>query len=166
MEDFKNILVVSRSTRYCIKAVHTGISLARKYGAKLYILHVIHDPFSLDRWNLPTPTIEDEYRKMITDAKKELDRMVQAEKAENLTVTEWVKDGQPVDEIRKVVESEHIDLIIMLAHREGRLEHLLFGKTNDAIIRKLPATLMLVKKEPGPEHDSIRVHLPHEKTEL
>jgi nucleotide-binding universal stress UspA family protein len=33
----------------------------------------------------------------------------------------------------------------MLAHEEGRLEHFLFGKTNDAIIRRLPTTLMLVK---------------------
>ena len=148
METFNKILVVSRSTHDCLKAVRTGISLARKYGAKLYILHVIHDPFSLDGWNLPTPTFEEQYRKMIADARKELDRMVRAEKAEGLGVIEWVKEGEPVDEIRKVVESEHIDLIIMLAHREGRLEHFLFGKTNDAIIRQLPATLMLVKKEP------------------
>ncbi len=145
MEPFKNILVVSRSTKHCLKAVRTGISMARKFGAKLYILHVIHDPFNMDGWNLPAPTFQDEYHKMIADAKKELDRMVQAEKAEGLTVSEWVKEGEPVDEIRKVVESEHIDLIIMLAHREGRLEHFLFGKTNEAIIRKLPATLMLVK---------------------
>jgi len=33
----------------------------------------------------------------------------------------------------------------MLAHEEGRLEHFLFGNTNDAIIRQLPTTLMLVK---------------------
>ena len=145
MEPFKNILVVSRSTKHCLKAVRTGISMARKFGAKLYILHVIHDPFNMDGWNLPAPTFQDEYHKMIADAKKQLDRMVQAEKAEGLTVSEWVKEGEPVDEIRKVVESEHIDLIIMLAHREGRLEHFLFGKTNEAIIRKLPATLMLVK---------------------
>ena len=110
MEPFKNILVVSRSTKHCLKAVRTGISMARKFGAKLYILHVIHDPFNMDGWNLPAPTFQDEYHKMIADAKKELDRMVQAEKAEGLTVSEWVKEGEPVDEIRKVVESEHIDL--------------------------------------------------------
>jgi nucleotide-binding universal stress UspA family protein len=51
-----------------------------------------------------------------------------------------------VDEIEKVVESEKIDLIIMMAHEEGRLEHFLFGRTNEAIVRHLPATLMLVKK--------------------
>ena len=40
----RNILVVSRSTRHCRQAVETGISLARHYDAKLFVMHVIHDP--------------------------------------------------------------------------------------------------------------------------
>jgi universal stress protein A len=145
METFNNILVVSRSTQRCIKVLRKGISLARKYNAKLHILHIIHDPFNLNGWNLPAPSFNDEYKKMAERARKELDRMVRAEKAEGLAVEEWVKNGNPADEIRHVVESENIDLILMLAHQEGRLEHFLFGRTNDEIIRSLPATLMLVK---------------------
>jgi universal stress protein A len=145
MEAFKNILVVSRSTQHCIKVLRKGISLARKYDARLHILHIIHDPFNLNGWNLPAPSFEEEYQKMAERARRELDRMVRAEKAEGLTVDEWVKNGNPADEIKNVVESEHIDLILMLAHQEGRLEHFLFGRTNDEIIRSLPATLMLVK---------------------
>jgi universal stress protein A len=145
MEAFKNILVVSRSTQHCIKVLRKGISLARKYNARLHILHIIHDPFNLNGWNLPAPSFEEEYQKMAERARRELDRMVRAEKAEGLTVDEWVKNGNPADEIKNMVESEHIDLILMLAHQEGRLEHFLFGRTNDEIIRSLPATLMLVK---------------------
>ncbi len=145
MEAFNNILVVSRSTQHCIKVLHKGISLARKYNARLHILHIIHDPFNLNGWNLPAPAFNDEYQKMAERARNELDRMVRAEKAEGLAVSEWVKNGNPADEIKSVVESEKIDLILMLAHQEGRLEHFLFGRTNDEIIRNLPATLMLVK---------------------
>jgi universal stress protein A len=145
MENFNNILVVSRSTEHCISVLRKGISLARKYNAKLHILHIIHDPFNLDGWNLPAPAFNDEYKKMVEQARKELDRMVRQEKAEGLDIDEWIKEGNPADEIKKAVESQNIDLILMLAHQEGRLEHFLFGQTNDAIIRSLPATLMLVK---------------------
>lgn len=145
METFNNILVVSRSTQHCIKVLRTGIALARRFDAKLNVLHIIHDPFSLNGWNLPVPSLDDEYKSMVAKARIELDRLVQAEKAEGLVINEWVKDGNPVDAIREVVESQNVDLILMLAHREGRLEHFLFGKTNDAIIRRLPATLMLVR---------------------
>lgn len=145
METFNNILVVSRSTRHCIKVLRTGIALARKFGARLHVLHVIHDPFSLDGWNLPVPFLDEEYKSMVAKARNELARLVQAEKAEGLVVEEWVRDGNPVDAIQEAVETKKVDLILMLAHQEGRLEHFLFGKTNDAIIRRLPATLMLIK---------------------
>jgi nucleotide-binding universal stress UspA family protein len=145
MEAFNNILVVSRSTQHCIKVLRKGISLARKYNAKLHILHIIHDPFNLNGWNLPAPAFDDEYKKMAERAREELDRMVRAEKAEGLDIDESIKNGNPADEIKKAVESENIDLVLMLGHKEGRLEHFLFGRTNDEIIRSLPATLMLVK---------------------
>ena len=45
MEDFKRILVISRSKKDCRKAVHYGVSLAKKYRAELYVMHVVHDPF-------------------------------------------------------------------------------------------------------------------------
>jgi nucleotide-binding universal stress UspA family protein len=146
MKTFKNILVVSRSTKHCREAVETGISLAHQYGSHLYLLHVIHDPFNLEGWNLPVPSFHDEYEKMVADARKGLDRMVKIEKDKGLPVTVFVKDGLPAEEIKKVVDEKKIDLIIMLAHEEGRLEHFLFGRTNDAILRKLPASIFLVKK--------------------
>ena len=126
--------------------METGISLAHQYGAHLYLLHVIHDPFNLDGWNLPVPSFHDEYVKMVADARKGLDRMVKVEIDKGLPVTVFVKDGIPAEEIKKVADEKKIDLIIMLAHEEGRLEHFLFGRTNDAILRKLPASILLVKK--------------------
>ena len=163
METFNSILVVSRSTQRCIKVLRTGIALARKFDARLNVLHIIHDPFSLNGWNLPIPSLADEYQSMVAKARTELDRLVKAEKADPLVVDDdhvddpqhgdpmWSNTNEngsvfaPFDAIQEAVESEKIDLILMLAHREGRLEHFLFGKTNDAVIRRLPATLMLVE---------------------
>jgi universal stress protein A len=145
MEDVKRILVVSRSTKNCSKAVHYGVSLARKYGAELHVVHVIHDPFSLEGWNLPIPSLHEEYERLKEGAKEDMDRIIKKEKAEGLVVKESIREGKPVDEIMKVVEEENIDLLIMLAHKEGRLEHFLFGRTNEEIVRRIPCAIMLVK---------------------
>jgi nucleotide-binding universal stress UspA family protein len=51
-----------------------------------------------------------------------------------------------MEEIMKVVKEEKIDLIIVSSHEEGRIEHALFGGENDAILRKMPCSIMLVKK--------------------
>jgi nucleotide-binding universal stress UspA family protein len=145
MQTFNNILIVSRSTSQCVRVLHTGITLARKFDARVHVLHVIHDPFSVNGWNLPLPSLEEEYKRMVGKARDEIDRVIQAEKAGGIVVNEWVRDGDPADAITEVAESENIDLILVLAHEEGRLEHFLFGRTNDAIVRRLPAALMLVK---------------------
>ena len=34
--------------------------------------------------------------------------------------------------------------------KRGRLEDLLFNRSNDELVRKMPCSIMLVKKEPEP----------------
>ena len=51
-------------------------------------------------------------------------------------------------EVFRVVQEKKIDLLIMRAHMEWRLEHFLFGRSNEEIIRKMPCSIMLVKDEP------------------
>ncbi len=143
---YRNILVVSRSTRECRKAVETGISLAKFYGARLTVLHVIHDPFSLEGWNLPVPSLEAEYRKMVEEIRRQIHRLVAAEKELGLEVNEEICEGVPHKEILRAVEREKIDLVLMTAHDEGRLEHIMFGRTTNEIVRRLPADLLLVKE--------------------
>ena len=150
MEGIKRILVVSRMTRYCRKAVHYGISLSQKYGAELYVVHVVYDPFIFGDWNLPIPALKEEYKKTLKEAKKELDSTIDLEKKKGMDIKEIIKEGKPTEEILKTVKEKTIDLIIMLAHEEGHLEHFLFGRSNEEIIRKMPCSVLLVKKEPEP----------------
>lgn len=150
METFNNILVVSRSTHGCVKALSKGISIARKFGSKLHVLHVIYDPFYFNGWNIPIEHFDKEFKNVVAKARDELDHLIAREKAEGMHISERIEYGKPVDEIEKIVKSENIDLIIMMAHEEGRLEHFLFGRTNETVIRRLPATLMLVKKRSKP----------------
>ena len=150
MEDIMKILVVSRMTKYCREAVHYGVSLARKYGAELAIIHVVHNPFGLEGWNLPTVSLQEEYQNIISEAKADLDRIIAQEKGKGLPIKELIREGEPTEEIIRAVRDEKIDLLIMLAHEESRLEHFLFGRSNEELVRRMPCSILLVKKEPEP----------------
>jgi universal stress protein A len=82
-----------------------------------------------------------------------LDEIIESEKTNGLIVKEELKTGEPSKEILKFVEETKIDLIVMLAHQEWRLEHFLFGRSNEEIIRKMPCSVLLVKQEPQPVED-------------
>jgi nucleotide-binding universal stress UspA family protein len=150
MEDVKRIMVVSRDTKYCRKAVKYGVALSRIYGAELYVIHVVHDPFIFGGWNLPMPSLEEEYQKVLNEARKELHSVIDSEKKKGMTIKELIKEGDPTEVLLKAVKEEGIDLLIMLAHEEGHLEHFLFGRSNEDIVRKMPCSVLLVKKEPEP----------------
>lgn len=150
MADIDRILVVSRSTKYCQKAVQTGVSLARQNNAELFVLHVEHNPFGVKGWSLPMVSLEEDYKKLLQEAKKDLERIVAKEKTAGLPIRELVVAGEPTKEVIKVVEEEGIDLLILLAHEEWHLEHFLFGRTNRELVRKMPCSILLVKKELEP----------------
>ena len=150
MENIDRILVVSRMTSECRKAIRCGISMAQKFKAELSVIHVVHDPLIFGAWNLPKPSLEEDYKKTLKETKKELDAIIASERKKGMDIKEIVKEGDPTEVILSTVKQKKIDLIIVLAHEEGHLEHFLFGRANKAIIRKLPCSVFLLKKEPTP----------------
>jgi len=153
MESINSILVISRMNPYSRKAIKTGISLARNYEAKLHVLHLVSNPVDTIAQNSPGlfPEAEYEnYRNSQQEAKEQLDKIIKQEIRNGYPITELVSDRDPVEEIMKIVSEKMIDLIIMPAHEEGRIEHVLFGGNIAAIIRRKPCSLLLVKNEKGP----------------
>ena len=149
MNDITRIMVVATDIKHSRDTVRYGVSLARKYDAGLVVLHVEHDPFGAEGWNLPFLSVDEEYKALLKEAKKELDKVIRSESVSGVPVKELIREGEPIGAIRKVVAEEKIDLLIMPAHEESRLEHFLFGRINEAIIRRLPCSILLVKHEAG-----------------
>jgi universal stress protein A len=73
-----------------------------------------------------------------------------------------VQGGDPEKEILKTVNTENIDLIIMLAHEEEHLEHFLFGRSNEEIIRKMPCSVIV--DSPQQDRETGNCYVPRETT--
>ena len=149
MNEFKRILVVSRMIQSSRKAIQVGVSLAQKYEAELYVIHSIYNPFGLRGWSVGTLSLENEYENIVQETKRKLSELVESETTKGMAIKELVREGEPTQEILRTIEEEKIDLLVMPAHKEGRLEDLLFDRSNDELVRKMPCSIMLVKKEAG-----------------
>ena len=151
MEDIKRILVVSRMDKTSIKAFHYGAATARQTGAELFLMHAVWNPFefSLKRWNwpaFPVENLKNEYEKHIADTKEKLHQLVLNEKDRNsIKINELVVEGEPTETIIKTVKEKKIDLLILSGHSEDWIEHILFGRSTDELIRRLPCSIFLVK---------------------
>ncbi|MDA8077515.1 MAG: universal stress protein [Nitrospiraceae bacterium] len=152
MEDIKRIMVVSRMSEDSHRAIHYGVGLAGKVGAELAVIHIIHNPFNVEGWNLPIPSLADEYEKILKKTKDELDAIIRVETKKGMQVKELIRKGDPTKEVLKAIKEEQIDLLVMSAHEEGHLEHFLFGRSNEEIARKMPCSIMLVRLQPGTTH--------------
>jgi len=149
MKDINRILVVSWMTQYCQKSVHYGVSLAAKYRAELSVIHIVNT-FWLQGWSVPMISMIEERKRDLEREKRELDEIIKSEKKKGMNIREFIKEGNPVEEILKTIENEKIDLVVLRAQEEGRLEHFIISGSNDAIIRKMPCSIFLVKDEPAP----------------
>jgi universal stress protein A len=154
MEDINCILVVSGITKYSKQGLHYGISLAHKYKAEIYVIHVVHNPFGYEGFNLPMVRLDEEFKKILEETEKNLDKIIATEKLNGLDIKKLIIEGEPTKEILKAIKEKNVDLLVLQAHEESRLEvmearleRLIFGHSNESLIRKMPCNIFLVKEE-------------------
>jgi nucleotide-binding universal stress UspA family protein len=141
--DIRNILVNLTPTRDWIKVAEFAIRHARKLGACLYFIEVIHDPFS--GWNLPMPSLEMEYQAMMNEARDRLGTLIEAEKDKGVVMESLAREGEPAEKIAEVVKEKEIDLLVVPAHQETKLEAFLFEAVNRKLVLEMPCSIMFVK---------------------
>jgi universal stress protein A len=89
-----------------------------------FVLHLMHDPFGLEHWQLPLPSlksIRNEYQDIRTRAKRDLDAMIATEQAEGLPVQVGIAEGQPQKEILRAVKDNQIDRVFTTGHAKVQL---------------------------------------------
>jgi nucleotide-binding universal stress UspA family protein len=152
METISHILVISRMNPYSRKPIKMAVSLARKFKAKLYVLHLVSDPVDLMTANSSGLFPEVQYTNYFNsqqEAKEQLAKVIKQEQQHGFPIDELMSERDSVEEIVKVVNEKKIDLLLISAHKEGRIEHALFGGENDALLRRMPCSILVVKNEPG-----------------
>jgi nucleotide-binding universal stress UspA family protein len=153
MIDLKRILVPTDFSKHSHNALTYGAAFAEKFGAELYLLHVVQNlaVFIPDAVTV-TPPITPPMEEMTAAVRAALDRLVRENKLQHLTVHTEVREGTPFYEIIQFARETDIDLIVMGTHGHTGLAHVLMGSVTEKVVRKASCPVLSVRH---PEHEFV-----------
>ncbi len=156
MIQMQNILVPLDFSDTSDSALMYARVLARTFGARLHVMHVVDEGWMVASADGFTNEISSVMADLLDTA--EIRMMVylnQEDWQEPRTITE-VRAGYPAQEIVTYANDIAADLIVMGAHGRGFLSRLLVGKVADKVVRTAPCPVLTVK---NPEHDFVQPDL-------
>jgi nucleotide-binding universal stress UspA family protein len=153
MIDLHRILVPTDFSKQSQNALKYAAAFAEKFGAELYLLHVVQDlaVFIPDMLTVAPPVVPSV--KELTDAVYvAFDRIVEDNQLAAVTIHREVREGSPFSEIVRFAREENIDLIILSTHGHTGLAHMLLGSVTEKVVRKAPCPVLTVR---DPEHEFV-----------
>jgi nucleotide-binding universal stress UspA family protein len=157
--DFKRILCPVDLSAFSLTAVKLAVKIAETGGARLYLLHVIDNPFDelyLTSITQTDPAAIDLYksesqrRSKIVRATEEhsvvLLKQFCHDSVEHLPRVRYVvSSGDPFEKILDAAEAHRIDLIVLATHGRTGIKRLIIGNVAEKVVRHAPCPVMTVK---------------------
>lgn len=142
MIHIKKILCTTDFSDASKNALRYANEFALSMGATVIILHVVEPrPIATDMSVAYIP-IEADLEKA---AEEDLAQLVIDEKYKGITATRLVLVGSPAEMILQQAKSQDVDLIILGSHGRSGLTRLLMGSVAEAVLRKAPCPVLIVK---------------------
>jgi nucleotide-binding universal stress UspA family protein len=148
--DFKAILVATDFSECAGAAFTVAKQLARQFGAKIVLLHVIQQQVVVrvaEHLKVKPEGLLPAFRE---EAQQHLDAFLKERCCDSLEVTSMVTVGIPFQEIAVMARDLAADLIVMGGYgRSGRgpIEEVFFGSTAEKVVRLLPCPVLCVPWE-------------------
>jgi nucleotide-binding universal stress UspA family protein len=147
---FKAILVATDFSACAGAAFTVAKDLARQFGAKIVLLHVIQQRIVVrvaEHLKVEPDSLLPGFRE---EAQLHLDAFLKECCCDSLEITSMVTVGIPFQEIAVVARDLAADLIVMGGYgRSGRgpIEEVFFGSTAEKVVRLLPCPVLCVPWE-------------------
>jgi nucleotide-binding universal stress UspA family protein len=142
---FRHILAPTDFSEYSKKAVASALEWAKKFGAKLTILHVVElPPYPVEGYvppNLSATFLDDVERQ----ATAELAQLVPEAEAAKVEVARVVAVGTPYRTIIETAEANHVDLIVMATAGRTGFSHLVLGSIAERVVRTASCPVLTIR---------------------
>ncbi len=146
-KDFRRILFPTDFTDVSEEALGAALSLARRYGARLYVVHVVNIKDEAAGFYVPHLSFE----KLDKDMEAGASMMLKDFCLKNIKgfrdYEMHVLKGEPFEEIIAFAEDNKIDMIVMGTYGKTGIDKFFFGSTTERVIRKADCPVLIVPPE-------------------
>ncbi len=142
---FRHILAPTDFSEYSKQAVASALELAKKFGAKLSILHVVElPPYPVEGYVPPslTPTFLEDLERQ---ASQELAQLVPEAESAGVEVARLVAVGSPYRKIIDMAEAEQVDLIVMATAGRTGFSRLVMGSIAERVVRTASCPVLTIR---------------------
>jgi nucleotide-binding universal stress UspA family protein len=136
----KNILYATDFSRHSNAVLPYILSTARKYGSKVFVVHVISlSPFPTSS---PTEAWQAIGAQAVREAKAAMARLLPQLKA--IPHKALIQKGDIWEELSRIIQENEIDLIVTGTHGRTGVSKLLLGSVAEKIFRQAPCPVLTV----------------------
>jgi nucleotide-binding universal stress UspA family protein len=144
MVAIKNILVATDFSEPSGVALAYGRDLARHYGARLHVLHIVEDVMTryATEAGYLMPSMQEDLAKA---ARRELDARINEDDRRQLNAVGVIETRANVaNAICAYAKANSIDLIVTGTHGRGAVKHFLMGSVAERVVRTAPCPVLTV----------------------
>lgn len=145
MINIKKVLFSTDFSENSNYASSYAVDLAQKFGARLYILHVIHELIDTTGFYVPNISL-DQLQKDLEKGAEEMMEKFCRERLGDFKEYECINViGLPHLEILNMAKEKGMDMIVMGTHGRTGIDRVLFGSTAEKVVKKAPCPVLTVR---------------------
>jgi nucleotide-binding universal stress UspA family protein len=134
----RNLLVPIDFSDVSEAALAYGRTLARTFGARLHVLHVMENDFL-------RPMASNPYMHSEAIGRQVMDKLTDEDRDLLRAVAVLKKSDAPAEDIVKYANAEDIDLIVMGTHGRKGVAHFFVGSVAEHVVRAAPCPVLAVR---------------------
>ena len=141
--EIRNILLATDFDPITQSALHYSLAIARRYNAKIYLVHVVRPELFGDSRN----SLDDAWR----EAQRHMTDLLIDGHLQGVSHEMTVEQGDVWPVLQSKISKLDIDLLVVGTHARGRIGKLLLGSVAEEIFRQSPCPVLMVgPNAPGP----------------
>ncbi|GIX47409.1 MAG: universal stress protein [Candidatus Tectimicrobiota bacterium] len=140
----QHFLVPLDFSAYSDRALDYAVELARKLGARLTLLHVIHAmPLGVPEAGVALPVSY--WQQLEAEVGQIMNQYLSKVGQGGIRGEVVIAHGVPFQEIVEAAKARQADLIVMGTHGRTGLQHVLLGSVTEKVIRLAPCPVLVVR---------------------